>query len=175
MINTSHPETTPHDTETASDLDSAPGQAGTIGDWAASLAKLLRVAFREVDLDRERAKASIAKASLLLRVQIERSSFDPAHNRASAGRLLPSLIAIDVTRRKRAAEALGDAQADLAHVARLATMGELAASIAHEINQPISAIATQAAACLRWLERDKPDLDEAREGLVRAERDARRA
>jgi len=175
MINTSHPETTPHDTETASDLDSAPGQAGTIGDWAASLAKLLRVAFREVDLDRERAKASIAKASLLLRVQIERSSFDPAHNRASAGRLLPSLIAIDVTRRKRAAEALGDAQADLAHVARLATMGELAASIAHEINQPISAIATQAAACLRWLERDKPDLDEAREGLVRVERDARRA
>src|SRR5229473_3533067 len=101
MINTSHPETTPHDTETASDLDSAPGQAGTIGDWAASLAKLLRVAFREVDLDRERAKASIAKASLLLRVQIERSSFDPAHNRASAGRLLPSLIAIDVTRRKQ--------------------------------------------------------------------------
>jgi len=175
MINTSHPGTTPHDTETASDLDSATGQAGTIGDWAASLAKLLRIAFREVDTDRERAKASIAKASLLLRVQIERSSFDPAHNRASAGRLLPSLIAIDVTRRKRAAEALGDAQADLAHVARLATMGELAASIAHEINQPISAIATQAAACLRWLERDKPDLDEAREGLVRAERDARRA
>jgi C4-dicarboxylate-specific signal transduction histidine kinase len=54
-------------------------------------------------------------------------------------------------------------------------MGELAASIAHEINQPISAIAAQAAACLRWLERDKPDLDEAREGLVRIERDARRA
>jgi C4-dicarboxylate-specific signal transduction histidine kinase len=175
MINTSHPGTTPHDTETASDLDSASGPAGIIGDWAGSLAKLLRVAFREVDMDRERAKISIAKASLLLRVQIERSSFDPAHNRASAGRLLPSLIAIDVTRRKRAAEALGDAQADLAHVARLATMGELAASIAHEINQPISTIATQAAACLRWLERDKPVLDEAREGLVRVERDARRA
>jgi C4-dicarboxylate-specific signal transduction histidine kinase len=126
-------------------------------------------------MDRERAKASIAKASLLLRVQIERSSFDPAHNRASVGRLLPSLIAIDVTRRKRAAKALGDAQADLAHVARLATMGELAASIAHEINQPIGAIATQAAACLRWLERDRPDLDEARVGLVRVEREARRA
>ena len=212
MINTSHPGTTPHDTETASDLDSATGQAGTIGDWAASLAKLLRVAFREVDTDRERAKASIAKASLLLRVQIERSSFDPAHNRLhleqdaegqirsdrmeircrrkdrrevwakvstsaapSAGRLLLALIAIDVTRRKQAAAALGDAQADLAHVARLATMGELAASIAHEINQPIGAIATQATACLRWLERDEPDLDEAREGLVRVERAARRA
>jgi PAS domain-containing protein len=81
MINTSHPGTTPHDTGTASDLDSAAGQAGTIDDWAASLAKLLRVAFREVDMDRERAKASTAKASLLLRVQIERSSFDPTHNR----------------------------------------------------------------------------------------------
>jgi C4-dicarboxylate-specific signal transduction histidine kinase len=167
MINTSHPETTPHDTAT--------GQAGTTGDRAASLAKLLRVAFREFDRDRERARASIAKAALLLRVQIERSSFDPARNRASVGRLLPSLIAIDVTRRKRAAEALGDAQADLAQITRLATMGELAASIAHEINQPIGAIATQAAACLRWLERDKPVLDEAREGLVRVERDARRA
>jgi hypothetical protein len=101
MINTSHPRTTPHDTETASELDSAAGQAGTVGDWAASLAKLLKVAFREFDMDRERARASIAKAALLLRVQIERSSFDPAHNRAGAGRLLPSLIAIDVTRRKR--------------------------------------------------------------------------
>jgi C4-dicarboxylate-specific signal transduction histidine kinase len=212
MINTSHPGTTPLDTETASDLDSTTGQAGTIGDWAASLAKLLRVAFREVDTDRKRAKASIAKASSLLRVQIERSSFDPVHNRVyleqdaegqirsdrleircrrkdrrevwakvstsaapGAGRLLLCLIAIDVTRRKQAAEALGDAQADLAHVARLATMGELAASIAHEINQPIGAIATPAAACLRWLERDKPDLDEAREGLIRVERAARRA
>jgi C4-dicarboxylate-specific signal transduction histidine kinase len=212
MFNTSHPGTTPHDIATASDLDSAMGQAGTIGTWAASLAKLLRVAFREVDTDRERAKASIAKASSLLRAQIERSSFDPAHNRLhleqdaegqihsdrveirrrredrrevwakvststapSAGRLLHCLIAIDVTRRKQAAEALGDAQSDLAHVARLATMGELAASIVHEINQPISAIATQATACLRWLERDKPDLDKAREGLVRVERDARRA
>src|ERR1700738_2008621 len=144
MINTSHPGTTPHDTETASDLDSATGQAGTIGDWAAGLAKLLRVAFREVDTDRERAKASIAKASSLLRVQIERSSFDPADNRVyleqdaegqirsdrpeirrrrkdrrelcakvstsaapGAGRLLLCLIAMDVTRRKQATEALG--------------------------------------------------------------------
>jgi PAS domain-containing protein len=81
MINTSHPGTTQHDTETASDLDSDAGQAGTIGDWAACLANLLEVAFREVNMDRERANASIAKASLLLRIQIERSSFDPTHNR----------------------------------------------------------------------------------------------
>jgi len=70
MINASHPGTTPHDTETAPNPDSATGQAGTIGDWAASLAKLLGVAFRDVDT-----------ASLLLRVRIERSSSDLAHNR----------------------------------------------------------------------------------------------
>ena len=70
MINASHPGTTPDDTETASDPDSATGQADTIGDWLAGLAKLLGAAFREVDT-----------ASLLLRVQIERSSFDPTDNR----------------------------------------------------------------------------------------------
>ena len=81
MFNTSHPGTTPHDSETASDLDSATTQAGTMGDWAASLAKLLRVAFREVDTDRDHAKASLAEASSLLRVQVERSSFGSTHNR----------------------------------------------------------------------------------------------
>jgi hypothetical protein len=81
MINASHPGTMPHDTETAADPDCATGQAGTIGDWAASLAKLLEAAFREVDTDRECAKVSVAKASLLLRVQVEGSSFDPTHNR----------------------------------------------------------------------------------------------
>jgi C4-dicarboxylate-specific signal transduction histidine kinase len=69
----------------------------------------------------------------------------------------------------------GGTPADLAHVARLATMGELAASIAHEINQPLGAIAVQATASLRWLQRDQPDLEKVREGLVRIERDALRA
>jgi hypothetical protein len=82
MTDTSHPGTTPDNTETASDLHSATGQPGRSGDWAASLAKLLRVAFRTVDTDRECAKAAIARASSLLRVQVERSSFDSIHNRA---------------------------------------------------------------------------------------------
>ena len=69
----------------------------------------------------------------------------------------------------------GNAQANVAHVARLATMGELAASIAHEINQPLGAIASQATACLRWLKRDKPSLDKVQEGLARIEREAMRA
>jgi C4-dicarboxylate-specific signal transduction histidine kinase len=57
---------------------------------------------------------------------------------------------------------LQKAQAELAHVTRLATVGELAASIAHEINQPLGALVINAGTCLRWLEREVPDLDEAR-------------
>jgi hypothetical protein len=94
MINTSHPGTTPHGTETASDLDSATGQAGTIGGWATGLAKLLRVAFREVDTDRERAKATIAKASSLLRVQFRKQTSHMSRGwrrNHNAGRCLSSV------------------------------------------------------------------------------------
>ena len=53
---------------------------------------------------------------------------------------------------------LRKAQAELAHVMRVTTLGELAASIAHEVNQPLTAVVTNAAACLRWLDRETPDL-----------------
>src|SRR6267142_813667 len=69
--------------------------------------------------------------------------------------------------RIRAEEALRDAQADLARVARLTTMGELAASIAHEVNQPLMAVVTNADTCLRCRERDPPDLGEARQAAER--------
>ena len=69
--------------------------------------------------------------------------------------------------RIRAEEALRNAQADLTRVARLTTMGELAASIAHEVNQPLMAVVTNADTCLRWLAKDPPDLDEAREAAKR--------
>jgi C4-dicarboxylate-specific signal transduction histidine kinase len=82
---------------------------------------------------------------------------------------------MDMTERKRAEEALRSAQAELARAARLTTMGELAASIAHEINQPLGAIVTNANACLRWLNRGEPDLDEAREAISRIARDGMRA
>jgi PAS domain S-box-containing protein len=72
---------------------------------------------------------------------------------------------MDITERRRADEALRSAQAELARVARLTTMGEMVASIAHEINQPLTAIVTNAQASLRWLNRDTPDLDETR-GMV---------
>jgi PAS domain S-box-containing protein len=82
---------------------------------------------------------------------------------------------MDLTERKRAEEALRNAQAELVRVARLTTMGELLASIAHEINQPLLAVATSGHACLRWLNRDPPDLASARDAVSRVVRDAHRA
>jgi C4-dicarboxylate-specific signal transduction histidine kinase len=73
----------------------------------------------------------------------------------------------DTTKTKLAQESLRQAQADLAHINRVTTMGELAASLAHEIKQPISAVHTNAKTCLRWLGRDQPDIEEAREAVSR--------
>jgi C4-dicarboxylate-specific signal transduction histidine kinase len=82
---------------------------------------------------------------------------------------------MDVTERKRAEEALREAQTNLARVTRVTTMGELTASLAHEIKQPIAAALTDARTCLRWLGRDEPDLAEAREAASRIIKDANRA
>ena len=79
--------------------------------------------------------------------------------------------AMDITERKRAEEALRRAQADLAHVSRVTTMGELTASLAHEVNQPIAAAVTDANTCLRWLTRDHPDVEEARAAAMRIVKD----
>jgi C4-dicarboxylate-specific signal transduction histidine kinase len=81
---------------------------------------------------------------------------------------------MDITGRKRAEESLHNAQANLARIARLTTMGELTASIAHEVNQPLAAVVTNANACLRWLDRETPDLDEARDAIRRIIRDGHR-
>lgn len=77
--------------------------------------------------------------------------------------------------RKRAEEKLQQAQADLAHVSRVTTMGEFTASLAHEVNQPIAAAVTNANTCLRWLSRDTPDLEEARAAAMRIVNDGTRA
>jgi PAS domain S-box-containing protein len=81
----------------------------------------------------------------------------------------------DITERKRAEEALSKAQTELAHITRVTTMGELAASIAHEINQPLAAVVTNGNACMRWLARSQPDLEEAKEAAQRIIRDGKRA
>jgi PAS domain S-box-containing protein len=85
---------------------------------------------------------------------------------------------IDITDLKRAAEErerLRQVKSELTHLNRVTTMGELAASIAHEIKQPISAAHTNAKTCLRWLGRDQPDIEEAREAVSRIVQDVTRA
>lgn len=77
----------------------------------------------------------------------------------------------DITEHKQAAEALRQAQTDLAHINRVTTMGELAASLAHEVIQPISATVTNAKTCMRWLQRDEPDLSEACAAAARIVKD----
>jgi PAS domain S-box-containing protein len=84
-------------------------------------------------------------------------------------------IAIMRKQAEEALEALRQAQADLARVNRITTMGELTASLAHEVNQPIAAAVTNANTCLRWLTRDHPDLQEARDAASRIVKDATRA
>jgi len=87
-------------------------------------------------------------------------------------------ISTDVTASVGAEEvekALQQAQAELARVVRATTLGELAASIAHEINQPLAAIGADANACLHWLAADRPDLDSVREALAAIVKDSHRA
>jgi PAS domain S-box-containing protein len=81
----------------------------------------------------------------------------------------------DITERKHAEEALRQTQAELAHLNRVSTMGELGTSLAHELNQPIAAAMTNAKTCFRWLARNPPDLGEAREAITRIVSDVARA
>jgi PAS domain S-box-containing protein len=81
----------------------------------------------------------------------------------------------DISETKRAADELQRAQAELAHLSRVTTMGELMASIAHEVNQPIAAVVTNSNAASRWLSQQPPNLNETREALDNIVRDATRA
>jgi PAS domain S-box-containing protein len=89
------------------------------------------------------------------------------------------VVAEDISEQKRAEQALAQTRAELTQVSRASTLGELAASIAHEVNQPLAAIATNGQAGLRWLEEggasSRPSIDEARDSLRRIVRDANRA
>src|SRR6185369_4979917 len=80
----------------------------------------------------------------------------------------------DITESKVAEEALNRARSELAHMARVTTLSELTASISHEINQPIAATITNANACLRWLNRDEPNLEDARSAVERIKKEGER-
>jgi signal transduction histidine kinase len=81
----------------------------------------------------------------------------------------------DITERKRAEEQRERLEADLAHINRVSMMGELATSIAHEVNQPLSGIVSNGSACLRWLAGDAPNVEEVREAVRDMVRDGKRA
>lgn len=83
-----------------------------------------------------------------------------------------AVLAEDITSKKESEIKLTTTQAELAHVARYASMGELVATIAHEVNQPLSAILTNGQAALRWLTREEPDYKEVSDALKRVNRDA---
>jgi PAS domain S-box-containing protein len=85
------------------------------------------------------------------------------------------VISRDLTEHMLASEALREAQIGLAHANRVTTMGQLTASIAHEVNQPLGAVVNAAAACVRWLDRATPDLDEARRAVEWITTEANRA
>jgi PAS domain S-box-containing protein len=93
-------------------------------------------------------------------------------------RRLSLALARDITDRRRAEEERGSLrqlEADLAHINRVSMMGELAASIAHEVNQPLSGIVSNGSACLRWLAGDPPNVEEVREAVRDIVRDGKRA
>jgi PAS domain S-box-containing protein len=120
--------------------------------------------------------ASSAMESVLLAlngsaVQVEAAAIPISWNGLPA----IEVIARDIGERKRAHQALQQSNAELARVTRIATMGELTASIAHEINQPLGAVVTNGNAALRWLAGQPPNFEEARDAIGRTIREAKRA
>ena len=105
-------------------------------------------------------------------VEIHSSVFD------RGGRRFLLKVARDISDRVRAEEQrdrLRQLEGDLAHMNRVSVMGELTASIAHEVNQPLSGVVSNASACLRWLAGDTPNVEEAREAARHVVRDGKRA
>ena len=99
-----------------------------------------------------------------------------AHPDSSPGGDLEYVGALmDITAAKQAEDELHEAHTALTHVTRVTALGELMASIAHEVNQPLAGIVTNGEACKRWLARDVPDLDEAQSAVQRMINDGRRA
>jgi PAS domain S-box-containing protein len=144
-------------------------------------------------IDRTHPEDALRMQQLLGQVASDGSSFDVEHRllmpngevkhlhvvahalRDTAGAIEFIGAVTDITATKKAEESLRQAQADLAHVNRVATMGELTATLAHEVNQPIAAASINANVCLRLLKRDQPDIEEAGKAASRMVGDVNRA
>jgi C4-dicarboxylate-specific signal transduction histidine kinase len=106
---------------------------------------------------RKQAETALAKARDELQMRVE--------ERTAELKQTNTQLLAEMAERKRAEDAYYEAQAELARVTRLSTMGALAASISHEVNQPLAAVVTNADACLMWLSSDPPNLDEVRSAV----------
>jgi signal transduction histidine kinase len=129
-------------------------------------------------IDRARAEGSDFESEL--RLQMPDGTIKYVHTiahgiRDRGGRLEYIGAVQDVTQRRLSEEALGKARSELAHVSRVLSLGALTASIAHEVNQPLSGVITNASTCMRMLSADPPNLEGARETARRIIRDGNRA
>ena len=116
---------------------------------------------------RRRAEEALEKANSELETKVQQRTAQLAS--ANDG------LRDEMRERQRAEEALQKSQSELAHITRVMTLGELMASLAHEVNQPLAAVVTNAQACLRWLALEPPRPDEARAAVERIVRDSNRA
>jgi C4-dicarboxylate-specific signal transduction histidine kinase len=117
--------------------------------------------------DQKRAKESLRQARDQLNAKVR--------ERTAELKRANEQLQSEITERQAAEEGLIRAQAEIARIARITTMGELAASIAHELNQPLGSIVTSGDACLRWLAAKPPNLDEVRQAVEAIIRDGTRA
>jgi len=117
------------------------------------------------------ARRSVEASLRLARDELE----DRVAERTAELQQTNAALRAEMVDRKRAQDVLRTTQAELAHVTRVMTIGELVASVAHEINQPLTGVVTNAEACLRWLDAEPANLDEARDTVRRIVRDGNRA
>ena len=120
-------------------------------------------------------RLSCVGAFLALLWGIYRARVRSIQERSEQLALINAKLEQQIVERKQAEEALRQAQSELAHANRVSSMGELTASLAHEVKQPIAAAITDTNTCLRWLSRDQPDLNEARTAASRSVQAAKRA
>jgi PAS domain S-box-containing protein len=124
----------------------------------------------------ERSRRERSDVQIEFRLQLPDGAIKYVHVEAHARGGHEYIGAVqDMTERRSSEEALSKARSDLAHVARVTSLGVLTASVAHEINQPLSGIVTNASTCLRMLAADPPNVDGARETARRTIRDGNRA